>query len=84
MIQLFTTTPDLPPAFAAMFARARETTEDVGGSVTALVADVRARGDAALLDYAARLARVGPAPVTLAEAGGLQAHARSVALRLGQ
>jgi histidinol dehydrogenase len=33
---------------------------------------------------AAALARVGPAAVTLAEAEGLQAHARSIALRLGQ
>jgi histidinol dehydrogenase len=32
----------------------------------------------------AALARVGPAAVTLAEAEGLQAHARSIALRLGQ
>ena len=33
---------------------------------------------------AAALGRVGPAAVALAEAEGLQAHARSVALRLGQ
>ena len=32
---------------------------------------------------AAALAKVGPAAVTLAEAEGLQAHARSIALRLG-
>jgi len=32
----------------------------------------------------AALARIGPAAVALAEAEGLQAHARSVALRLGQ
>ncbi len=32
----------------------------------------------------AALARVGPAAVALAEAEGLQAHARSIALRLGQ
>ena len=30
------------------------------------------------------LARVGPAAIALAEAEGLQAHARSIALRLGQ
>ncbi len=33
---------------------------------------------------AASLARVGPAAVALAEAEGLQAHARSIAMRLGQ
>ncbi len=32
----------------------------------------------------ASLARIGPAAVALAEAEGLQAHARSIALRLGQ
>ena len=32
---------------------------------------------------AASLARVGPAAITLAEAEGLHAHARSIALRLG-
>jgi histidinol dehydrogenase len=32
----------------------------------------------------AALARVGPAAVALAEAEGLSAHARSIALRLGQ
>ena len=32
----------------------------------------------------AALGEVGPAAVALAEAEGLQAHARSVALRLGQ
>jgi histidinol dehydrogenase len=33
---------------------------------------------------AAALAAIGPAAVALAEAEGLQAHARSVAMRLGQ
>ena len=33
---------------------------------------------------AASLAAIGPAAVALAEAEGLQAHARSVAMRLGQ
>jgi histidinol dehydrogenase len=32
----------------------------------------------------ASLGRIGPAAVALAEAEGLQAHARSIALRLGQ
>ncbi len=32
----------------------------------------------------AAIARIGPAAVALAEAEGLQAHARSVAMRLGQ
>jgi histidinol dehydrogenase len=32
----------------------------------------------------AALAKLGPATIALAEAEGLQAHARSIALRLGQ
>ena len=32
---------------------------------------------------AAALARIGPSAVALAEAEGLQAHARSIAMRLG-
>ena len=58
MIQLSTASPDFPPAFAALVAQARETTEDVGQAVAAIIGEVRARGDAALLDYTARLDRL--------------------------
>eukprot|EP01037_Dinobryon_pediforme_P010818 gene10818-10897_t len=115
----------------------RDTAQDVHAPVAAIIADVRARGDAAVLDYTARFDRltlapegmrvtkaeidtalaaipadllaaldlaatrierfhraqlpggkaaldqIGPAAVALAEAEGLQAHARSVAIRLG-
>jgi histidinol dehydrogenase len=58
MIRLSTTAPDFPPAFAALLAQARETTERVDQTVAAIIADIRARGDAALLDYTARFDRL--------------------------
>ena len=58
MIRLSTTAADFPAAFAALLAQARETTEDVGETVAAIVAAVRSRGDAALLDYTARFDRL--------------------------
>ena len=45
-------------AFAALLAQARETTETVDAAVAAIIAAVRARGDAALLDYTARFDRL--------------------------
>ena len=58
MIRLSTTAPDFSAAFAALLAQARETTEDVDQAVAAIIADIRARGDAALLDYTARFDRL--------------------------
>ncbi|HUB13935.1 MAG TPA: histidinol dehydrogenase [Acetobacteraceae bacterium] len=58
MIRLATTSPDFPAAFAALLAQARETTDDVGPAVAAIIADIRARGDAALLEYTARFDRL--------------------------
>ena len=45
-------------AFAGLLAAKRETQEDVQNAVVAILADVRARGDAALLEYTARFDRV--------------------------
>ncbi len=58
MLRLATASPDFPAAFAALLSQARETTEDVGRSVAAIIAEVRARGDAALLEYTARFDRL--------------------------
>jgi histidinol dehydrogenase len=58
MIRLSTSAPEFPAAFAALVAQARETTEDVGQPVATIIADVRARGDAALLDYTQRFDRL--------------------------
>ena len=57
MIRLSTTSPAFEPLFAALLGQTRETTETVDKAVTAIIADVRARGDAALFDYTARFDR---------------------------
>ena len=41
-------TPPSRPGFRALLEQARETTEAVDAAVAAIIADVRARGDAAL------------------------------------
>ncbi len=43
---------DFESAFTELLNARRESEEDVAVSVRAIVADVRARGDAALVDYA--------------------------------
>jgi histidinol dehydrogenase len=54
VIRLDTAEPGFGTAFAALLDQARETTERVEATVAAIIADVRARGDAALLDLTAR------------------------------
>ena len=49
---------DFEAAFAAILTAKRDAEEDVAQAVTAILADVRARGDAALLDYTKRFDRV--------------------------
>jgi histidinol dehydrogenase len=68
MIRLTTTSPDFEPAFATLVGQARETTETVDKAVTAIIADVRARGDAALFDYTARFDRFTAATLRIADA----------------
>ena len=58
MQRLATTDPGFEPAFAALLATARETTEQVDAAVAAILADVRARGDAAVLAYTQRFDRL--------------------------
>jgi histidinol dehydrogenase len=58
MHRLNTTDPGFAAAFAALLGQARETAESVDAAVAAIIADVRARGDAALLDYTARFDRL--------------------------
>ena len=65
MNRLATADADFPAAFAALLGQARETTENVGEAVAAIVADVRARGDAALIDYTARFDRLSLTPERL-------------------
>ena len=48
MQRLATAEPDFAARFAELLGQARETTENVDGPVAAIIADVRAHGDAAL------------------------------------
>ncbi|WBU52310.1 histidinol dehydrogenase [Paracoccus sp. SCSIO 75233] len=57
-IRLTTTSPDFEERFTAMLSAKREDSADVGDVVSAIIADVRARGDAALIDYTARFDRL--------------------------
>jgi histidinol dehydrogenase len=54
---LSTDAPDFEPAFAALLSLKREEDEDVDSAVAAIIADVRARGDAALVELTARFDR---------------------------
>jgi histidinol dehydrogenase len=49
---------DFEQRFAALLGQKREEAEDVDQAVAAIIADVRARGDAALLDLTARFDRL--------------------------
>jgi histidinol dehydrogenase len=63
---LDTTEAGFEAAFAALLSLKREEAEDVDATVAAIIADVRARGDAALLELTARHDRLTLTPVTLA------------------
>ncbi len=65
MKRLATTDPTFPDAFRALVADGRDTTSRVDAPVTAIIADVRARGDAALIDYTTRFDRLDLTPATL-------------------
>jgi histidinol dehydrogenase len=57
MKRLVTTEAGFDAAFAALLAD-RDTPQDVHAAVAAIIADVRTRGDAALLEYTARFDRL--------------------------
>src|SRR5581483_1541460 len=56
-------------SFRALLAAKRESAADVADAVAAIVADVAARGDAALIDYTNRFDRVSLVPGTLRLSG---------------
>jgi histidinol dehydrogenase len=64
-ITLSTRDGDFEHAFAALLATKRETDADVDDAVAAILGDVNARGDAALVDYTARFDRVTLTPTRL-------------------
>lgn len=66
MIALSTAAPDFEARFAALLDQARETTARVDGVVAGIIADIRARGDAALCEYTTKFDRFPLAPDRIA------------------
>ncbi|MEA2759069.1 MAG: histidinol dehydrogenase [Methylobacteriaceae bacterium] len=56
-VRLDTAMPDFGERFAELLAMKREVSEDVDAVVRDIIADVRSRGDAALVDYSQRFDR---------------------------
>ncbi|MCX5478690.1 histidinol dehydrogenase [Kaistia geumhonensis] len=65
-IRLHQSDADFEARFAALLAAKREVSEDVDSTVRTILADVRARGDQAVIDYTARFDRLPLTPETLA------------------
>lgn len=63
---LTTTDPDFETAFQTLLGQKREEAEDVDQAVATIIADVRARGDQAVIDLTARFDRLSLTPETLA------------------
>jgi len=57
---------DFEAGFAALLAAPRAEAADVDAAVAEIIADVRARGDAALIEYTSRFDRLALTPETLA------------------
>ena len=55
---LDTSAPDFAAQFERLLSGKRETAEDVADAVRAIIADVRERGDAALIEFTKRFDRV--------------------------
>lgn len=64
-VRLAQSEPDFETRFGELLSAKREATEDVEAVVRAIVADVKARGDAALIDYTTKFDRVTPTPEKL-------------------
>ena len=63
---LDTAAPDFEARFTALLGQKREEAEDVDQAVAAIIADVRSRGDAAVIALTARFDRLALTPETLA------------------
>lgn len=57
-VRLDARSPDFESRFTALLNDKRETSDDVSKAVAAIIADVQARGDAAVVDYTNRFDRV--------------------------
>jgi histidinol dehydrogenase len=64
-LRLDAAAPGFAAAFAALLAAKRETAADVDAAVAQIIADVVARGDAALIDYNRRFDRLSLTPDSL-------------------
>ncbi|HYM32184.1 MAG TPA: histidinol dehydrogenase [Candidatus Cybelea sp.] len=64
--RLVSAAPDFQAAFARLISEKREATADVRDAVAAILADVRERGDDALIEYTQRFDRIALTPGTLA------------------
>ncbi len=64
-LSLTTAQPDFEARFAAFLAAKRETEEEVDQAVAAILAEVRERGDAAVIDYTERFDRLQLTPQEL-------------------
>ncbi|MGI3777493.1 MAG: histidinol dehydrogenase [Janthinobacterium lividum] len=83
MIRLHTSAPGFEADFAALLDQARETTARVDSVVRGIIADVRARGDAALCEYTERFDGVAIAPGALrVSAAEIEAAAAGIAPEL--
>ena len=65
-LRLTSTEAGFEERFAALLATKREVSEDVDSAVRAIVSDVRARGDAALIEYTSRFDRLDLAATGIA------------------
>ena len=63
---LFTTDPEFETQFRALLSMKREEAPDVNDTVQDIIADVRTRGDAALIELTEKFDRVSLTPETLA------------------
>ena len=76
---LETTAPDFEAQFSALLAAKREEAVDVDDTVAAIIADVRARGDAAVIELTTRFDRLDLTPATLAfTRDEIEAHCATV------
>lgn len=57
-LRLSVKSPDFAQSFAAFVARRRDEDDDIVGVVSAIIADVRARGDAAVIEYTGKYDRL--------------------------
>ncbi|HUC65523.1 MAG TPA: histidinol dehydrogenase [Stellaceae bacterium] len=64
-LRLSTRAPGFAADFAALLAAKRETEADVDAAVAAILAEVKARGDAAVIDYTRRFDRLELTPATM-------------------